>query len=154
MESIDFVAMKEGKPRKAYRKAILAKVYVNVINPFSGKPEGRILFGEGDESIVELWTEKEIAFFEQMNKKHLDAGNLIPYEHKTDEEIEAEKYNSLSDEELEKIIGSKFFTLKAALGKMTSPAPVARLLKIAENKEKSEKVLNTIRARLSELEMG
>ena len=149
-----FSAMQTGKPLVSYKKTILGKAYVTVLNPFSGTPEGRILYGDDEDAIVDIWSEKEKAFFLRMNKNHFKSGVIIEYERPEKEEItEEEKYNSLPDEEMKKLLSSRFFTLQAALNKMTSAAPVYRLLQLAEELEKSEKVVAAIKARLSELEM-
>jgi len=52
------------------------------------------------------------------------------------------------------ILNKPFLALKNRLNKFTSVAPVYRFLKEAENQEKSEKILDAIRARLSELDFG
>jgi len=149
-----FSAMQTGKPLVSYRKTILGKVYVTVLNPFSGAPEGRLLHGNDEESVVDIWSEKEKAFFERMNKAHLKSGNLILYRApEVKEKSQEEIYNSLTDDELREIANSKFLKLKSVLNKMTNVAPVFRLLNIAGEEEKSEKIIGAIKARLSELEI-
>jgi len=77
-----YSAMQEGEPIKRYIKTILGKVHVVVLNPFSEEPEGVILEGRPGNMddlpnmVVDLWTNKQVVFFEKMNKKHLDAGRL------------------------------------------------------------------------------
>lgn len=149
--------MQVGEPLKVYKKTILARAYVTILNPFSGEPEGLVLSGDPSRNepgcLVEIWSEAEDAFFKRMNSKHLQTGVIIPIAVpiaavKTEEEV----YNTLPDEELERILTEKFFTLQNALNKMTSEAAVYRVLAKANEMEKSEKVVNAIEARLSELQ--
>jgi hypothetical protein len=88
-----------------------------------------------------------------MNERHMREGILIPFDRdKTPVEEEVNKYNVLTDDELYGLLNSPFFKLRNALNKMTSQAPVLRLITMAEQEEKSEKILKEIRGRLSELQ--
>lgn len=150
-----FSAMQTGRPYKTYRKTILGQVFVQVLNPFSGKPEGIILKGrDRDETaMVDIWSEKEDVFFKKQNRKQFIGGFVIEYVRPTVEEIsETEKYNTLTDDQLVELLSSKFIAMQNALNKMTSPAPVYRMLKLAQDMEKSDKIVAHIKARLSELQ--
>jgi hypothetical protein len=156
-ESAVFSAMQTGKPYKSYRKTVFGQVYVKILNPFNtNEPMGLILSGEdntADTAIVHVWSAKEDQFIKTMNKKHFERGYLVSYnEPETKKISESEKFNTLTDEELEKLVKSKFFALQAATNKMTSEAPLYRLLKIAEKLEKSEKIISLIKGRLSEVQ--
>jgi hypothetical protein len=88
-----------------------------------------------------------------MNARHMREGVLIPHDReKAPVEEEINEFNVMTDDELYELVNSPFFKLQNALNKMTSQAPVQRILTIAEGEEKSEKILNTIRGRLSELQ--
>jgi hypothetical protein len=155
MDTAVYSAMQAGKPFKTYRKTILGQVYVKVLNPFSGTPEGVILKGrDGEETtMVDVWSVQEDMFFKKQNRKQFQGGFVIEYERPTVEAVsEEEKYNTLPDDQLVELLSSKFIALQNALNKMTSPAPVYRMLKMAQDMEKSDKIIAHIRARLSELQ--
>jgi hypothetical protein len=156
-ESAIFSAMQTEKPYKSYRKTILGQVYVKILNPFNDiDPMGVILVGTDnteDTAIVHVWSAKENQFILYMNKDHFEKGNLIEYNAPEKRVIsEDEKYNTLNDEEILKYLSSKYFSLQAAVNKMTSEAPLYRLLTFAEEQEKSEKIINLIKGRLSEVQ--
>jgi hypothetical protein len=155
-----YSAMQVGKPYRKYQKTILGKVFVTVLNPFSGQPEGIVI--EGDPSLPEdqekitvcTWNVKEDVFFRRMNVTHFTSGNLreIPIPELPEEDIRPKSVNEISDEEILDLLNKPFLALKNRLNKFTAPAPAFRILKKAEDMEKSEKILDAIRARLSELE--
>jgi len=156
-EQVVFDAMQTERPYKSYKKTILGQVFVRILNPFNDKdPMGLILFGatnQEDTAIVNVWTAKEDQYLRSMNKKHFERGFLVEYQ-TPDERVvpEDEKFNTLSDDELDKLLKSKFFSLQAAVNKMTSEAPLYRLLTRALEQEKSEKIISLIKGRLSEVQ--
>jgi len=153
-----YSAMQEGRPMRTYIKTILGKVYVTVINPFLGKPEGVILEGNPRDPdnftkcSVQVWSIKEDEFFKRINEAHFKSGNLRVVKEK-DEPVKKVSVNDISDDNITAILNKPFLALKNKLNKFTSVAPVYRFLKRAEDMEKSEKILNAIRARLAELEL-
>lgn len=162
LNAATYSAMQTGRPYKRYKKVILGKVFVTVLNPFSGQPEGVVV--EGDPSLpdtqeaitVNVWNAKEDVFFRRMNKAHFAAGNLqeIPLPPLPHEEVRPRSVNDITDEEIVELLNKPFLALKNKLNKFTSTAPVFRLLRKAEEMEKSEKILTVLRARLSELEFA
>lgn len=150
-------AMSAEKPYKTYKKTILAKVAVKIFNPLSGKPEELIVVGNPNTNekscFIDVWSEMENLYLKRMNERHMREGILIPFDRaKTPVEENINKYNVLTDDELFELLNSPFFKLQSALNEMTSQAPVQRLITIAEQEEKSEKILNHIRGRLAELQ--
>jgi hypothetical protein len=153
--------MQVDEPFKRYKKTTLGKVFVFYLNSFDGKIEGKLLVGNprrGDSGcFISVWSIKEDAFFKNVgnNKKHLETGRLV--EVPVSSVVVSEKVktaNELTDHELEELVNSKgFFKLQNKLNQITAVATIYRLLDVAEQNEKSEKILNAIRARLSELEM-
>lgn len=147
--------MQTGTPYKSYIKTILGKIYITVLDPFSSRPEGMIIEGNPkgntkEDCIIDIWDEKGNAYFVRANKRHFEMGNLIEYKRK---QAKPEKSaNEITDEELEEILNSKFFTLQNKLNKFTSVAPVFRMLDMAQELEKSEKIIKTIEAKLSEIQ--
>jgi len=149
-----FEAMQEGRPYKTYRKSILSKLRVWVLNPFSGEADEKIISGQpGEEStLINLWSTKEDVFFKRMNKYHFEKGYLIEVKAPAPKLSEEEFYNALSDEKLDELLNSPFKKFEAAMNKMTSVAPLNRLLALAEEQEKSDKLVGHIKARLSEIQ--
>jgi len=148
-----FAAMQLEKPFKTYRKTILGRVSVNYIEPFSGKPAGIILTGnpKTDESArIDTWTEVDDGFFRKMNKRQFEVGNLL--EIVREEEVKERTIESFTDEELIKIINSKFFTLESTLNKTESLAVLFRMVELAKELEKSEKIMKAFESRISELQ--
>jgi hypothetical protein len=155
LDSSTFSLMQTGEPYKSYIKTILAKVYVTVLNPFSNEPEGRILSGnpraKDENSIIDTWNEKEDVFFKRMNKRHLESGTVIVYR-RLPEVVEVSP-NEVTDEEITTLLNSKFLALQNKVNKMTSVAPVFRVLTIAKELEKSEKIIKFLEGKISELQL-
>jgi hypothetical protein len=152
-----FAMMQTGKPIKSYIKTIPAKVYVTILNQFDEK-EGVILEGnpksQDDKCIIDIWRDAEDVFFKRANKKSLETGVIIPF-NRSEEVIitEEEKYNTLSDEEMITILKDPFYSLQSAVNKMTAQAPIYRMLSLAKELEKSEKIIKFIEGRLASLEL-
>lgn len=147
-------AIHGGKPLTSYVKTILGKVYVTVWDSFENQPVGMILEGDprkGDEScIVDIWSKEEDFYFKSKNKRHLQTGDVISYERKQEErERTVEEY---SDEELSAIVNSKFFTLQNVLNNTESIAVLFRIKGLAQEMEKSDKLIKAIEARISEVQ--
>jgi len=148
-----FAAMQLEKPFKTYRKTVLGRVSVNYIEPFSGKPSGIILMGnpKTDETArIDTWTEVDDSFFRKMNKRHFEVGNLLEMERI--EEVKERTIESFNDEELTKIINSKYFSLQAILDSTTSVAVLFRMVELAKELEKSDKIMKALESRISELQ--
>lgn len=150
-------AMSQEKPVKQYIKTILGKVYVTTLNPFDGKPQAVELYGQpvshNQKAIIKIWSTKEDLFFKQMNAEHFQAGNLKELAIETTP-VPPKSPNEITDEEILDVLNKPFLALKNQLNKFTKVAPVYRFLRAAEELEKSEKILEAIRARMSEIELG
>jgi len=148
-----FSNMQTGKPYKSYKKTILAKIYVQVLDPFLETPMGLILETNSkfpEKEIVDIWSEKEDVFFKRTNKRQFDEGNLIVYV-KPLEENKEPKIESYSDEQLTEIVNSKFLTLQSILNKVETETVLLRMIALAKTEEKSVKIIGAIEARLSEI---
>ena len=151
-----FSAMVGSRPIKTYIKTILGRVYVTALNMLTGTPtpEGVILDGDPRKkepgTMFDVFSEQEDYFFRKMNKRHFDAGVLIEYI-KTDAPRER-TIEEFSDEELKSLIVKPFLALRATINSTNSVATLFRTLSLAEEMEKSEKTLNAIRSRLSEVQ--
>jgi hypothetical protein len=148
-----FSAMQTGKPLKSYRKTILAKIFVQVLDPFSEQPVGLILETNPkfpDRDIIDVWSEKEDVFFKRANKKQVDEGYIIEYT-RPENEVTEPRIESFSDEKLTEVVNSKFMALQNVLNKIETEAVLLRMIAIARTEEKSEKIIGAIQARLSEI---
>lgn len=152
-----YSAMSGGKPYKTYKKVILGRVYVTVLNVSTGvpAPEGIILTGDPRKNepsaLYDVFSEQEDYFFRKMNQRHFTEGTIIEHQRSPEEARERtiEEYN---DEELRKLISKPFLALQATLNKVSSVATVYRILGIAEEMDKSDKTIKAIKSRLSELQ--
>ena len=150
--------MQSGKPLAVYKKKILGKLNVRVLNPFDQKPMHTILQGDPRKKncpkcFVELWTDKELMYFLRSNRIHLDGGNLIEYTKTLSSKIER-TVNNLSDEEIESLVKAPFLKLKKTVEKMTSIAAVSRVVDTAETAGRPEKTMLYLRERLSLMQSG
>lgn len=153
-----FGMMQTDQPFKQYIKTVPSKVYVSVLDPFNDRqPVGVILKGnprkQDRDSIVEIWSEKEDAFFKRANRRLLETGVLIPHTPKeVVEPSEEERLNSMSDDELEELLSKRFIALQNIVNKITSPATMFRLLEIAKELDKPQKTVAFLEGKLSELQ--
>jgi len=151
------MAQERGVPEKVYRKVIVGKVVVRIIDPFSGKRTELLV--EGDPKVtdpaeleVSLWTPLEVKFFEKFNKGLIENGSLVVAGSKSERIINFA--NALSDEELKDLVTDRYFTFKKRLGEITSETTVQRLLQIAKDVNRPAKTLQTIELRLEEIQQG
>jgi len=149
-------AQAEGEPLAGYIKGVKGIVHVNTIDTFNGTPVVLTLKGDpADKSVdidnitIFLWTQFELDYFRRANKVILAEGLLAPY---TKEVLAEISVNEVSDKELETALKKKFFATRALLNKFTSPAPVLRMLHIAEDLNKPVGTISAIQKRLSELQ--
>jgi hypothetical protein len=147
-------AMQGGTPIKSYIKTILGKVYVTVWDSFENRPTGILLEGDprkNDEGcIIDMFKEEEDFFFKNKNKTHLSTGTVIPYVRK--DVVKERTIEEYSDEELKEIINSKFFTFQNVLNNTDSIAVLFRIKNLAQELEKSDKLIKVIEARISEVQ--
>lgn len=152
-----FGAMQAGTPHKSYIKTILGQVYMNILNPFDGKPAGILLSGDPtarpESCILDVWTEKEDTYVKSMNKIHFETGTVIAYERPA-EQVKERTIEEYSDEELKEVINSKFLALQSTLNKIESTPVLFRMVNLSREMEKSEKITGAIEARLSEVQIN
>ena len=149
--------MSEDKPYAAYIKTILGQVAVTVWDAVLQKPVDVILKGnpkkKEEDTIVKVWNKKEDDFFRRVNRSHFSTGRVIPYVLPENEEP-VKLIEQSTDEELVKIINSKFITLNSQLNKIDSVPVLFRMKGLAEDLEKSEKITSAIEKRISELQVA
>lgn len=143
--------MQTGDPYKSYYKTIPAKLYLTVWDSFNEAPRGLIIEGTDVEScIVDVWSEKEDVFLRRANKRHFDTGYLVP--HLRRERVEEVPVNTFTEDELDELLNSPFLKLQSSVNKMTSVAPIFRMVGLAKAQDKSEKILNFLEGKISELQ--
>lgn len=145
-------AMQVGEPVATYKKVTLGKVCVTVLNSFSGRSEGLILKGQpGEETeMVDVWSDKEDTFFQRMNAELMKRGVVIKVSRQKDSGPKPiEQY---TDDELRDVINLQILQFRKLLSEIKSPTVVSRMLAIARAEEKSEKFINGLLAKLSELQ--
>lgn len=153
-----FSAMQTKTPYKSYKKVILGKVYVNVWNEFEGKPEGLIISGnprgkDQESCILDIWSEMADMYFRRSNRRLLEMGQLVEFKRKVIEPVIEEKpYAQASDEELTEFLNKKYTQIASELKKIEDIAPLYRLKELAEELDKTEKVVQLIKSRLSEVQ--
>jgi len=147
-----YSAMQAGKPLKTFRKTILGRAHVYVLNPFSGLKESLILQGDAEQSKVDLWSLPEVAFFMKMNAILLKEGSLIEVPQPKTEPVHVRTITEFNDAELEEVLNYKFLKLQNEVSKTTSVAVIYRLLNLARDGGRSEKLIKFLEGRLSELQ--
>lgn len=159
IDSRTYSAMQNVKPLAVFRKTILGKVFVQVLNPYTElSPEGVMLYGKdnfSETAMVKIWSEKQLAFFVNRNRRLLNSGVVIQV---TEAELERisqpmeKPIEQYSDDELIALINKPYIKFTSILNKITSEPVLNRMINLAIQEEKSEKFVNKIRARLSDLQ--
>lgn len=148
-------AQQSGEPLRTYRKAITGKVAVRVLNPFSGEPAEAIIYGEPNKAAsaeleINLWTPTELKYFETYNRGLIQSGTLVVVSKRSDHPLNT--INAQDDDALRDLVTSPFLRLKKVLGEITSETTLQRALVIAEEENRSAKVLGLIKERLADLQ--
>ena len=154
-----FAKMQIGKPIAVFKKAILGKVEVSVVNPFNGIPEPVILYGNPSKNsegcFVEVWSQMEEAYFERQNKSLFKQGYLVKLEEK-EKPLEKggvkKSYEGFTKEIIEKLVTAPYMKFKKDLNEIDSVPILYRVLEVAEELERPEKTMNNIRQRLTEVQ--
>lgn len=145
-------AQETGSPLKTYRKAITGKVAVRLLNPFSGEPAETVLHGvpgkdSGEDIEVRLWTPTDLKYFETFNRGLIQSGTLVLVAKHSEQVLNT--VNALDDDSLRDLVTSNFLSLKKALNEITSENTLQRALVIAEEENRSAKVLSLIKERIA-----
>lgn len=153
MDNSRIEALLANEPHKRYIKAIISRVVVKILDPISFAETEVVLSGDPKDKpkscIVNLWTPMEAVYFERNNESVLKEGLVVEYGESI---TPPSSVNAITDAEIERVLGEKFFTLKNLLETFTSPAPVLRILSKAEELNKPVKTIDAIRGRLAELQ--
>lgn len=154
-----FAAMQNKSPYKSYIKTILGKVHVTILDPYNetevfysllyGNPRGT----DKERCIVDVWSEKQDVFFQRMNERHFQKGRIIPYTREA-EKTPVKEPVQFSDDELLKKLSERFFAIKQFVESIDEPVVLFRLIDIAKENEKSEKIVTLVEARLAEVQQA
>ena len=142
-------------PVKSYKKVILGKVLLKVWDSMLNAEKELVFRGDprrGDETVFDVFSDHERIYFERMNRNLFKSGDLIEFKRPQVVEEVKKTYEQYSDDELKEIINARGFALGAALNKIDSTSVLFRIQYLARDMEKSEKVMKTIEARISELQ--
>jgi len=154
IDSVVFSKMQVNEPYASYKKTTVGKVHVMVINPWSNKPEGRILKGDPrkleDDMIVDTWSEQQDTYFTRMNRQLFNIGAIIKFNRPTT--VPERSPNEMTDAEVAEAVNFQYLKLTSLLNKITAEATVKRLLDTAEAEGKSAKMQKAIEARLAEIQ--
>ena len=152
-----FSAMQGEKPHVSYIKTVISKIFVSILDPFDESPSGILLFGDpkkgGENSIVDAWNEKQDRYIKKMNQPLFDDGLLIKYNRPENVVVERQ-IEEFSDAELLEIVNSHWFSLVKIVGEVTSVPVLFRMLELAREADKSEKVTGLIESKLPELQLN
>jgi len=151
-----FAAMQLSRPFATYKKKILGKAAVSVLSPWTGRPEGIMMEGDpekGDETcFYDSWSAAEDAYFTRINKRLFDLGVIIR-ENRKEQLIPADKkIEQYSDDELKVVVDMKYAALQKVLAETTSGAVINRMLMLAKEMDKSDRIVRALEAKLSELQ--
>lgn len=145
--------MVDKNPVKSYKKVVLGQLLLKTWDSMLGKEVEIIFSGEpnSESAIFDVWSDWEKLYFERNNKKHFEKGMLIPWTRQ--EEVEAVRgFEQYTDAELTEIVNSKFLSLQSTLNKIKTVAVLFRMMAIASELEKSDKITSIIQKRISELQ--
>lgn len=154
-----FSKMQTGDPIAVYKKAVLGKVWVSVINPFSGEPVEVELFGHpkknNSKSFVEVWSQKEQVYFERENSPLFKQGYIVKLDEPQKPEADAEEekdYSEYTRERIEELVTAPFMKFKHELNEIESEPILYRVETIATELERPEKTMQHIRQRIAEVQ--
>jgi len=147
-----FSQMQAGTPIASYKKTILGKVFISVLDPFSGNPVGMLLEGRHgtDTEVIDVWSEVEDLYFKRANKRQLETGAVIKV--KREEKVEEKTIEQSSDEELKAVINQRYAAFQKTLSSIASEAVLYRMQDLAEEMDKSERILTSIKAKLADVQ--
>ena len=149
-----FSKMNSGDPVSSYKKTVPSVVEISILSPFSDTPEAILLTGDPkkDESAsIDTWSEKQDLYLRNVNRRLFELGYIIRYEKKAKEEVKSIEQST--DEELIDILNKTYASLSKELNKISTLAVLVRLLDLAKENEKSDKVVRLLESRISELQL-
>lgn len=143
----------EQEPVTRYVKTVPYVVTGWRLEPETNKPVVFILVSDEEFSyendVVELYSEKEDAYFRQMNKYLFSSGLVSKY----DGDLEAvDTSNSLTDKEIEEIASTRLVSdLREKLDKITVLVAAERLLAAAKEIGRPKKIIDIFEDKVNSL---
>ena len=149
-----FSAMQTGIPYKIYKKVILGRVYLDVLNPYSKTPDGIILQGDPRSNdkgcFLKIWSPEEDVYLHNQNEKHFSTGTIAEQEKPLDESVK--QLGNYSEDDVAELVNSHHIKFQNELNRINSEAFLFRLLNKATELDKSDKIIAKIEARLAEVQ--
>lgn len=154
-----FEAMQEEEPIAIFRKTVLSKVVVTVLDPFSDQPVAIILSGkpndpQNENCFVKVYNTKQLVFFTNMNKRLIETGLIIRDDSflKKAQDLSSKSYEQYTDDELyDEILSKPYGAFAKIVAKIDNPIVISRLLSIAQDTNKSHKIVELLQNKLAEL---
>lgn len=154
--------MASGKPYKSFIKTIFGKVRVITLDEFdtTGRTIREVLLKgspkkKDEDCIIDLWTERQYLAFKRYNAIHIQKGNIIEYTRPVEaiEEKHERTIAEWSDEELlTNVLKTHFQTFQKVLNSIDLVSVLYRLLSVAQENELSGKLIERVKARISEVQ--
>lgn len=145
-----------SKPYKSYIKRSLGKVVVRIYDPITKEIRDLILKGnprnQDETCIVDVYSANEDFIFKRYNERHLRSGEIVEFARKPKEPTPEELINSMSEEDMTKILNSKYLAIQNAVNKFTTVPPLFVLKQLAVDLDKSEKIIKLIDAKITTLQ--
>lgn len=148
-------AREGGVALRVYRKAIMGKVCVKLLDQYTGKQVEVLLVGEPGKALVEdlevsLYTPMEVSYFERQNRSLIERGTLILVSEKGVTPLSLE--NAISDERITELLTGTFAALASEVKKISSVTTLNRMLKAAEELNRPVKTVNLIKAQIEKIQ--
>ena len=152
--------MQVGEPVAVFKKTILGKVQVSVINPFNDEPEYVTMYGDPKknhpECFVEVWSQMEQVYFERQNSPLFKRGYVVkldtPVKPKRKDTEKATDYSKLKEADIKELVTAPFMKFKKELNAVDAIGVLYRILAIAEEIERPPKTMEHIQQRITELQ--
>lgn len=154
MTAVNNIFLVAGDPLKRYIKTVDFRLAGKRLHPTSNQPVDFIIAGDPahgivyDEMVIELYSDKEIAYFMQVNRYLIRAGYIKEYD-AAPEAVDVS--NLLTDEDVEAIATIRNIpALEARLDELSSVVTLQRVLNAAAHVGRPQKVLNVIQSKIDQ----
>jgi hypothetical protein len=151
--------MQVGEPVAIFKKTILAKVQVSVINPFNEAPEYIMLYGDPKKNhpdcFVEVWSQMEEVYFERINDSLFKKGYITKLETNVKpkrKDTQEQDYSKLTEADIRELVTAPFMKFKKELNAIDVVGVLYRIQAIAEEMERPAKTMENIQQRITELQ--
>jgi len=151
-----YAAMQTERPKKTYIKSQLGKVVVKVLNPFDEKPEEVILEGDPrkyeETCFVDLWDDKQISYFEKMNKRLISTGWIHEISR---EEVELNKergiYANYTKKDKIELFDRSFMAFRSFINRVNDIEFLTDLIEVGKEIDAPQSYIKAINGRIESL---